>query len=177
MWSQPGKWRIMRTIAPFFWWRTPSSRLTECLFFHFRNLYTSRENTNANGYLTSRFTMAVAAVGKDGKHASYSSTGSSVFISAPGGDIESVSNSKKTPAVLYFYRRLALTQRLSLLPPLISKILSLNQAVVATMSQWALLLQLPLVSHLRKSEQYSQTSADFYFLLAVSQPFGPCACI
>ena len=56
------------------------------------NLYSSRENTNANGYLNSRFTMSIAAVGKDGRHASYSSTGSSVFIAAPGGDFESVSN-------------------------------------------------------------------------------------
>lgn len=40
----------------------------------------------------SRFTMAIGAVGKDGTHASYSTTGASVFLSAPGGDIDSVSN-------------------------------------------------------------------------------------
>ena len=40
----------------------------------------------------SRFAMAIGAVGKDGLHASYSTTGASVFISAPGGDEESISN-------------------------------------------------------------------------------------
>lgn len=56
------------------------------------NEYSTQENTNANGYANSRFTMAISAVGKDGKHASYSTTGTSVFMSAPGGDRESVSN-------------------------------------------------------------------------------------
>lgn len=47
---------------------------------------------NANGYLNSRFTIAVGAVGHDGLHASYSTTGAAVFLTAPGGDVESLSN-------------------------------------------------------------------------------------
>jgi subtilisin-like proprotein convertase family protein len=38
------------------------------------------------------FSHSVGAVGKDGKHASYSSTGAALFVSAPGGDIESYTN-------------------------------------------------------------------------------------
>lgn len=49
-------------------------------------------DTNLNGFINSRFTIAVGAVGKDHKHASYSTTGAGVFVSAPGGDVDSVSN-------------------------------------------------------------------------------------
>jgi hypothetical protein len=38
------------------------------------------------------FSRSVGAVGKNSKHASYSSTGAALFISAPGGDIESYTN-------------------------------------------------------------------------------------
>ncbi|CAB9505040.1 Furin-like protease 1, isoform 1 [Seminavis robusta] len=55
------------------------------------NLYNRRANSNANSMVNSRFTMAIGAVGKDGLHASYSTAGSSVFLSAPGGDFEDVS--------------------------------------------------------------------------------------
>ena len=36
------------------------------------------------GYINTRFTIAVAAVGKDGKHASYSTVGAAVFVTGPG---------------------------------------------------------------------------------------------
>ena len=44
--------------------------------------------TNFEGRKQSRHTIAVAAVGKAGKLSSFSTQGSSVFISAPGGDNE-----------------------------------------------------------------------------------------
>ncbi|EGB12745.1 hypothetical protein AURANDRAFT_18780, partial [Aureococcus anophagefferens] len=50
------------------------------------NEYTGGGNTNFEGYLHSRYTITVGAVGMDVLHASYSSTGASVFVSAPGGD-------------------------------------------------------------------------------------------
>ncbi|KAH8073286.1 serine-type endopeptidase [Aureococcus anophagefferens] len=50
------------------------------------NEYTGNGNTNFEGYLNSRYVMTVGAVGVDLLHASYSSTGASVFVSAPGGD-------------------------------------------------------------------------------------------
>ena len=50
------------------------------------------EVVNFEGALNSRFTIAVGAVGKLGKHASYSSTGVALFISAPGGDHEFSTN-------------------------------------------------------------------------------------
>ena len=50
------------------------------------NEYTGNGNTNFEGYLNSRYVMTVGAVGMDLLHASYSSTGASVFVSAPGGD-------------------------------------------------------------------------------------------
>eukprot|EP01063_Lacrimia_lanifica_P027361 TRINITY_DN3831_c1_g1_i2.p1 TRINITY_DN3831_c1_g1~~TRINITY_DN3831_c1_g1_i2.p1 ORF type:complete len:908 (+),score=144.83 TRINITY_DN3831_c1_g1_i2:23-2725(+) len=40
----------------------------------------------------SRLTITVGAVGKDGRHASYSTPGAALFISAPGGDFDSVRN-------------------------------------------------------------------------------------
>lgn len=45
------------------------------------------DDTNFQGYgSNTRMTIPVGAVGKDGKFSSYSTTGASVFISAPGGD-------------------------------------------------------------------------------------------
>jgi kexin len=48
-------------------------------------------DVNSDGFVNTRFTIAVGAVGKDRKHASYSSTGAAVFVTAPGGDYDSVS--------------------------------------------------------------------------------------
>ena len=45
------------------------------------------------GYLNSRYTITVGAVGKNSLHASYSSTGpAALFVSGPGGDVEFASN-------------------------------------------------------------------------------------
>ena len=49
-------------------------------------------DTNMNGLVNSRFTIAVAAVDQEGKHASYSTPGAAVLVSAPGGDTKYVSN-------------------------------------------------------------------------------------
>mmetsp|Transcript_17514 Transcript_17514/g.27048 ORF Transcript_17514/g.27048 Transcript_17514/m.27048 type:complete len:796 (+) Transcript_17514:120-2507(+) len=54
------------------------------------NAYPVGEDTNFEGWLNTRFTIAVGAVGKRGLHASYSTTGAALFISAPGGDFEFV---------------------------------------------------------------------------------------
>ena len=48
-------------------------------------------DVNSDGFVNTRFSIAVGAVGKDRKHASYSSTGAAVFVTAPGGDYDSVS--------------------------------------------------------------------------------------
>lgn len=39
------------------------------------------------GWLNTRFTLIIGAVGKNGYHASYSTAGAAVFVSGPGGDI------------------------------------------------------------------------------------------
>ena len=49
-------------------------------------------DANLDGFSNSRLTITVGAVGKDGKHASYSTPGACVFVSAPGGDKEYISN-------------------------------------------------------------------------------------
>ena len=49
-------------------------------------------DTNFEGFSNTRLTISVGAVGKDGLHASYSNPGASLFVSAPGGDHEFVSN-------------------------------------------------------------------------------------
>jgi hypothetical protein len=54
--------------------------------------FQSGEDTNFGGFTNSRFVITVGAVGKDGMHASYSTPGASLFVSAPGGDYENVSN-------------------------------------------------------------------------------------
>ena len=56
------------------------------------NEYTEGADVNFDGYQNSRFTISVAAVGKDSKHTTYSTPGAAVFISAPGGDTENLSN-------------------------------------------------------------------------------------
>lgn len=52
------------------------------------NEYTFGEVVNTEGWLNSRFTITVGGVGKYGKHASYSTTGAALFMTAPGGDSE-----------------------------------------------------------------------------------------
>ncbi|CAB9496302.1 Furin-like protease 1, isoform 1 [Seminavis robusta] len=49
-------------------------------------------NANLDGFVNSRFTIAVGAVDKVGKRTAYSTPGSPVLISAPGGDLEYISN-------------------------------------------------------------------------------------
>ncbi|KAH8094218.1 serine-type endopeptidase [Aureococcus anophagefferens] len=49
-------------------------------------VYASGDDVNFEGELQSRYTMSIAAVGRDGLHASYSSVGAPVFAAAPGGD-------------------------------------------------------------------------------------------
>eukprot|EP00532_Pseudo-nitzschia_australis_P013339 CAMPEP_0168213394 /NCGR_PEP_ID=MMETSP0140_2-20121125/4774_1 /TAXON_ID=44445 /ORGANISM="Pseudo-nitzschia australis, Strain 10249 10 AB" /LENGTH=162 /DNA_ID=CAMNT_0008140247 /DNA_START=224 /DNA_END=709 /DNA_ORIENTATION=+ len=52
------------------------------------NSYYEGDNTNLKGYTTSRHTISIGAVGKDGTHSHYSTGGASLFLSAPGGDSE-----------------------------------------------------------------------------------------
>ncbi|KAH8072532.1 serine-type endopeptidase [Aureococcus anophagefferens] len=55
-------------------------------------VYASGDDVNFEGELQSRYTMSIAAVGRDGLHASYSSVGAPVFAAAPGGDGDHVHN-------------------------------------------------------------------------------------
>ena len=52
------------------------------------NEHLAAEDVNYEGYLFTRFTIAVGAVGKLGAHASYSTAGAALLVSAPGGDHE-----------------------------------------------------------------------------------------
>eukprot|EP00934_Nitzschia_sp_Nitz4_P002403 Nitzschia sp. Nitz4//scaffold272_size25479//3836//8863//NITZ4_008307-RA/size25479-processed-gene-0.9-mRNA-1//-1//CDS//3329545219//2398//frame0 len=56
------------------------------------NAFGTGDNTNFQGFTNTRFVITVGAVGKDSMHASYSTTGASVFVAAPGGDFENISN-------------------------------------------------------------------------------------
>jgi subtilisin-like proprotein convertase family protein len=56
------------------------------------NDYSAGADTNMEGYLNTRFTISVGAVGKDGLHASYGTPGTALFVVAPGGDKESVTD-------------------------------------------------------------------------------------
>lgn len=57
------------------------------------NEFTRGETINMEAWLNSRYTISVGAVGKDGLHSSYSTTGSAaLFISGPGGDFEFQTN-------------------------------------------------------------------------------------
>lgn len=49
-------------------------------------------DVNFEGVLTSRYTISVGAVGRDGKHASYSTGGASLMVVAPGGDADQYTN-------------------------------------------------------------------------------------
>jgi Subtilase family/Proprotein convertase P-domain len=50
------------------------------------------ESTNGQKYVASRYTISVGAVDKNEQHASYSSIGASLFVSAPGGNLKHLSN-------------------------------------------------------------------------------------
>jgi subtilisin-like proprotein convertase family protein len=52
------------------------------------NGFATGDDTNFSGFANSRFTIAVGSVGADRRHASYSTPGASLFVSAPGGDFE-----------------------------------------------------------------------------------------
>jgi Subtilase family/Proprotein convertase P-domain/Plexin repeat len=52
------------------------------------NAYFEGDFTTLKGFTNTRLTISVGAVGKDGKHAHYSTPGASLFISAPGADRE-----------------------------------------------------------------------------------------
>jgi subtilisin family serine protease len=56
------------------------------------NTYSAGTDVNFEGALNSRLTISVGAVGKEGKHASYSITGAPLFVSAPGGDFDTYTN-------------------------------------------------------------------------------------
>ncbi|CAB9501922.1 Furin-like protease 1, isoform 1 [Seminavis robusta] len=49
-------------------------------------------DVNMDAFIQSRFTISVASVGKDGLHSSFSTPGEANLISAPGGDVENLSN-------------------------------------------------------------------------------------
>ena len=49
-------------------------------------------DANFEGLVNTRLTISVGAVGKDELHASYSTPGASLFVVAPGGDQESLTN-------------------------------------------------------------------------------------
>ena len=49
------------------------------------NAFKKGDDTNIKVYTNSRFTIAVGAVGSDGKHSSYSTPGANVLVTAPGG--------------------------------------------------------------------------------------------
>jgi subtilisin family serine protease len=50
------------------------------------------EDANMEGFMHSRYTISVAGVGRNGLHASYSTSGAPNLISAPGGDTEFIHN-------------------------------------------------------------------------------------
>lgn len=50
------------------------------------------DSTNGQKWINTRFTISVGAVDKNGKHASYSATGSSLLVTAPGGDLDHLTN-------------------------------------------------------------------------------------
>jgi subtilisin-like proprotein convertase family protein len=56
------------------------------------NEYQYGDDVNFEGALNSRYTISVSAVDKFGNHGSYSSSGSPVFVAAPGGDFEFYTN-------------------------------------------------------------------------------------
>lgn len=56
------------------------------------NEYAQGSNLNYDGALNSRFTITAGAVDKDGMHASYSTNGAPLFVSAPGGGVNFYTN-------------------------------------------------------------------------------------
>ena len=56
------------------------------------NGYVLGDATNNQKWINTRYTISVGAVDKKGLHASYSAVGASLFLSAPGGDLNHVSN-------------------------------------------------------------------------------------
>jgi subtilisin-like proprotein convertase family protein len=56
------------------------------------NDFDTGTDVNFAGYQNTRYAMTVGAVGKNGKHSSYSNGGAALFISAPGGDFEYFTN-------------------------------------------------------------------------------------
>eukprot|EP01063_Lacrimia_lanifica_P038613 TRINITY_DN8252_c1_g1_i1.p1 TRINITY_DN8252_c1_g1~~TRINITY_DN8252_c1_g1_i1.p1 ORF type:complete len:1059 (+),score=205.76 TRINITY_DN8252_c1_g1_i1:35-3211(+) len=56
------------------------------------NGYQTGQDVNFEGWQNNRFTISVGSVGKQGLHASYSTVGAAVFMTAPGGDDEYVTN-------------------------------------------------------------------------------------
>eukprot|EP00539_Tryblionella_compressa_P008268 CAMPEP_0178775504 /NCGR_PEP_ID=MMETSP0744-20121128/24230_1 /TAXON_ID=913974 /ORGANISM="Nitzschia punctata, Strain CCMP561" /LENGTH=842 /DNA_ID=CAMNT_0020432491 /DNA_START=72 /DNA_END=2600 /DNA_ORIENTATION=+ len=56
------------------------------------NSYATGDDVNFGALTNSRFTITVGGVGKDGLHASYSTSGAALFVSAPGSDFESISS-------------------------------------------------------------------------------------
>lgn len=56
------------------------------------NEYTNGDDVNFEGFLNSRYTISVGALGRDLLHASYSTSGAALFLSAPGGDLDHLRN-------------------------------------------------------------------------------------
>ncbi|CAB9496274.1 Furin-like protease 1, isoform 1 [Seminavis robusta] len=56
------------------------------------NAHNEGSFTNADGFVNTRFTIGVGSVDKSEKHASYSTPGAALFVVAPGGDHEYITN-------------------------------------------------------------------------------------
>ncbi|KAG7367189.1 subtilase family protease [Nitzschia inconspicua] len=56
------------------------------------NELASGDDVNFSGLTNSRLTITVGGVGKDGMRASYSTPGAALFVVAPGGSLEAISN-------------------------------------------------------------------------------------
>jgi subtilisin family serine protease len=56
------------------------------------NDHQAGDDANFAGFVNTRFTISVGAVGKDELHASYSTGGAAVFLTGPGGDHEALTN-------------------------------------------------------------------------------------
>lgn len=56
------------------------------------NDYDNGADINFEGTLVSRFTISVGATGRDGFQALYSTGGTALFVSAPGGDLDNYAN-------------------------------------------------------------------------------------
>ena len=57
------------------------------------NRYDTADDVNQQGPLVnSRYSIVVGAVGKDGLHGSYSTSGTGILVSAPGGDTDNWTN-------------------------------------------------------------------------------------